>query len=93
MVFISVIRNDMQFVHMEVSVPNHNPFLFTAVYGSPSFKGKQILWTKLRDVDVDVIVPWIVAGDFNSFLTRDEKKGGSNRGSATCRKFGEWPRK
>ena len=30
--------------------------------------------------------------DFNAFLTRDEKKGGSNRGSVPCRKFNEWLR-
>ena len=37
-------------------------------------------------------MPWIVAGDFNAFLTRDEKEGESNRGLTPCKKFGEWLR-
>ena len=90
---ISIIFNDTQFIHMEVFVPKCNIFLFTAVYGSPNFKGRQILWSKLRDLDVDITVPWIVARNFNAFLTRNEKKGGSNRRFAPCRKFGEWLRK
>ena len=89
---ISILRNDSQFVHMLVSTPNCNNFLFTVMYGSPNFKGRQPLWSNLRSLESDNFVPWIVAGDFNAFLTRDEKKRGWNRGSVPCRKFNEWVR-
>ena len=71
---ISILRNDMQFVHMVISSPNRNSFLFTAIYGSPNFRGRQVLWSNLRSLDIDNSVPWIVTRDFNAFLTRDEKK-------------------
>ena len=47
------------------------------------------MWSNLRSLDINNSVPWIVAGDFNVFLTRDEKKGGSNRGFVPYRKFNE----
>ena len=37
---ISILHNDMQFVHMVVSSPSRNSFLFTVVYGSPNFRGR-----------------------------------------------------
>ena len=91
-VAISIIRNDRQFIHLVVSAPNHNNFLFTAVYGSPNFRGRQTLWSNLRGLDIDNVVPWLVTGDFNAFLSRDEKKEGSIRGCMPCKKFNEWLR-
>ena len=41
---------------------------------------------------MDSSMPWITVGDFNVFLTKDEKKGGSSRGSVPCKKFNEWLR-
>ena len=50
------------------------------------------MWSNLRSLESDNSVPWIVAGDFNAFLTRDEKKRGYNRRSVPFRKFNEWVR-
>ena len=49
------------------------------MYGSLNFKGRQALWSNLRSLDSDNSIPWRLVGDFNAFLTRDEKKGGSIR--------------
>ena len=87
---IMICHNNLQFVLMEESSPNRNWFMFTVVYGSPNFRRRQMLWSKLKDLEGYISLPWLVAGDFNAFLTIAEKKGRSSRGSLPCRKFKEW---
>ena len=49
-----------------------------------------MLWSKLKDLEGYNSLPWLAVGDFNAFLTFDEKKEGSSKRSLPCRKFKEW---
>lgn len=42
--------------------------MFTAVYAPYSYTGKNILWNPLREVKDSFDGPWILLGDFNSFV-------------------------
>ena len=73
-VAVLIRQNNLQFVHIEVSSPNRNQFMFTVVYGSPNFKERQTLWSKLKELEGYNCLPWLAARDLNVFLAIDEKK-------------------
>ena len=64
---------------------------FTRVYGSPQAKNWVELWRNLNDIACIVRGPWVVAGDFNSILYKDENSGGSTQ-SSRCKRFRVWIR-
>ena len=77
---------------MEVSYNKSSNFVFTAVYGSLHSSIRSELWNGLRDIAENESKPWLVAEDFNTFLDRNEKSGGSMQGSMGCKKFRAWIR-
>ena len=84
--------NHRQYVHIVVKGPNNYKFCFTAVYGSPQARRRKDLWGGLRNILIGIRDPWIVSGDFNAFLDKAEKRGGSVWNSIGCRKFKAWVR-
>ncbi|KAL7210976.1 hypothetical protein ACSBR2_013959 [Camellia fascicularis] len=51
-------------------------WLFSAIYASPCFNTRKILWENLK-IFADVHnLPWLLMGDFNEVLTSTEKFGG-----------------
>lgn len=60
-------------------------WLFTSVYASPHFQGRQALWRYLDGVQQLSLLPWLVAGDFNEVLYNSERQGSStpSRSSGT----------
>ncbi|RYQ96479.1 hypothetical protein Ahy_B08g092237 [Arachis hypogaea] len=45
---VDVLEHDKQFVHLKVSSNNSNPWLITAVYGSPQRATRRTLWQSLK---------------------------------------------
>lgn len=45
-------------------------------YGSPNDGIREILWSELATIAMSHSEPWLIAGDFNDFLSSDEKSGG-----------------
>ena len=64
-------------IHALVKVPSqsHN-FLLTAIYASPNFNKRKMLWEYLKNLAPSVNLPWVLLGDFNEMLAEDEKMGG-----------------
>ena len=64
-------------IHVLVKVPSqsHN-FLLTAIYASPNFNKRKMLWEYLKILAPSVNLSWFLLGDFNEMLTKDEKMGG-----------------
>ena len=89
---VRIILNHKQYVHKEIIDSIKFNFAFTAVYGSPQSKFRGDLWRDLYAISCNMRIPWIVGGDFNAFLTKNEKCGGSNVSSMGCKKFGMWMR-
>ena len=56
--------------------PSNSNWLFSAVYASPRSAERKILWNNLMQV-VDLHnMPWVLGGDFNEPLLKDDKFGG-----------------
>ena len=56
--------------------PNEShPFLLTAIYASPNFSKRKILWNYLKNFASSVDLPWILLGDFNDMLEENDKIG------------------
>lgn len=86
---VRVIRNHRQYVHLNIWDDYGFNFLFTPVYGSSQAKNRMELWSELSIIAPNVNDPWIVGGDFNAILYKEEKCGGARK-AIGCKKFGAW---
>ena len=66
-----------QEIHVMVKVlPSNFEFICTAVYTSPRFHERCVLWNNLKNVASLHDKPWVIAGDFNEvILEGDEYRG------------------
>lgn len=60
-----------------VMVPNSPTSLISFIYASPYIDIRSVLWSNLKSIAASISVPWLVGGDFNDYLTADEKWGGN----------------
>jgi hypothetical protein len=51
----------------------------TGIYGEPRWEDKYKTWDKLRELNGQHNLPWVVLGDFNEILFSHEKEGGNPR--------------
>ena len=71
------LANTEQENHIVVKVQNSNSnWLFTAVYASPRTAERHILWNNLIKVAELHNMPWVLSGDFNEPLMKEDKFGG-----------------
>ena len=76
-VVVMPLANTEQEIHAIVKVQNSNSsWLFTAVYSSPRFAERFILWNNLIKTAKLHDMPWVLAGDFNEPLSEEDKFGG-----------------
>lgn len=68
---------DAAYVHMEV-LWRHKQIRFhlTMVYAHNAFADRLVLWDKLARLNANVPAAWLMLGDFNNVLHRDERLGG-----------------
>lgn len=67
-----------QEIHAIVQVRSlSQSWLLSAIYGSPRFRERCILWDNLRISSVRHNLPWAVMRDFND-VTREEEKSSGN---------------
>ncbi|XP_057444746.1 uncharacterized protein LOC130736989 [Lotus japonicus] len=84
---VDIISSHRQFVHTRIS-PKDGPSLqVTFVYGSPNCTVRDILWRELRRLASQISGPWLVAGDFNSYLSASNKLGGGPPNLSSMNKF------
>ena len=48
-------------------------FVLTAVYASPQFNKRKRMWQHLEDFVATINRPWVLLGDFNDMLSKDER--------------------
>ena len=53
-------------------------WLISAIYASPRFEERCILWENLKMLANMHDLPWALMGDFNEVLTKEEKSGGNH---------------
>lgn len=68
---ITVINHNAQGVH--ALVDSKTPFFLSAIYASPRFNNRKLLWDNLRDVASNVNMSWLVISDFNDVVCQSEK--------------------
>ncbi|CAL1406506.1 unnamed protein product [Linum trigynum] len=59
----------------------------SAVYGRPNSAGRQDLWAQIRSLRTSTRGPWLLAGDFHSILSPQDRKGGAQFQVARTRAF------
>lgn len=65
-----------QEIHAIISFTSRPSWLLLAVYGSPRFAERRLLWDNLKSVASLHSLPWVIVGDFNEVLIGVDKFGG-----------------
>ena len=79
-----------QEIHVMVKVlPSNFEFICTAVYASPRFHERCVLWNNLKNAASLHDKPWVIAGDFNEVLLEGDKYGGRSISSSWSLLFKE----
>ncbi|XP_062080589.1 uncharacterized protein LOC133785357 [Humulus lupulus] len=69
---INIIKCTSQMIHLGVTTVDHKNFFFvTYVYAFNDEEGRRWLWKDLQDLNIKG--PWIVMGDFNDILAKEER--------------------
>lgn len=87
---IEYITSNTQFIHCRI-VDRRTPAerFITFVYGEPSQHKRTGLWEALTNLAPSILSPWLVIGDFNTFLNEDDKLGGIRPSIPAMQSFGE----
>ena len=71
------IGENSQGVHGVVEACSTNlSYVLSAIYASPSYADRKLLWQDLCNIAGVVKSPWIAIGDFNEIINQGEKFGG-----------------
>lgn len=74
---ISELSSSEQEIHTLVrDLSSNSSWLMSAIYASPRYAERRLLWENLSQVAELHTLPWIIAGDFNEVLTGEDKFGG-----------------
>ncbi|KAL4638398.1 hypothetical protein ACB092_03G143700 [Castanea dentata] len=79
LVQVEALASTEQEIHAIVRVRSQNfNWLINAIYASPRFEERCILWENLKMLADIHDLPWALMGDFNEVLTEEEKSGGNH---------------
>ena len=79
-----------QEIHVMVKVlPSNFEFICTAVYASPRFHKRCVLWNNFKNAASLHDKPWVIVGDFNEVLLEGDKYGGRSISSSRSLVFKE----
>lgn len=74
---VSIMGSTEQEIHAMLEVRNSDrPFLLSAIYASPRFNERKVLWENMEMISEHVLKPWVAFGDFNEVLSEAKKLGG-----------------
>lgn len=86
---IQYIKSSTQMLHVHVKeINSNNWFWFTCVYAEPNYQKRVRLWEDISDLNDIIQGPWLVAGDFNAYLSDSDKMGGACPNRISMRQFG-----
>lgn len=78
LVYVDILATTEQEVHAIIRVRSESlHWLISAIYASPRFMERCILWDNLKMLANLHNLPWALMGDFNEVLSEDEKYGGN----------------
>lgn len=73
---MEVLRNDWQYVIVEIPFKTQQNFVFTIVYASSNSTIRRDLQKALLMVAYQIEAPWLMVGDFNEILNPQERSNG-----------------
>lgn len=75
---VNTIAMTDQLIHVKIDCTGTSTAFFaTFVYGLHSRTDRKPLWDSLIQLGANLMDPWIVMGDFNAYLSPDDKMGGN----------------
>ncbi|XP_030942467.1 uncharacterized protein LOC115967498 [Quercus lobata] len=78
LVHVDVLAATEQEIHAMIQVRSQSfTWLISAIYASPRFEERCMLWNNLRMLANMHDLPWALMGDFNEVLSANEKYGGN----------------
>lgn len=88
MVHVEVLSLIEQEIHALLQVQSlPSSWILSAIYASPKFKNRCILWENLEKVSDHHDLLWILMGDFNEVLEESEKFGGNSLNVRRVREY------
>lgn len=85
---VSYSSSSTQVLLVKIQLQNNDqPFWLSCVYAEPNAYLLQNLWSELITFSTSVSEPWCVIGDFNAYLTCEDKQGGSGPNVRSMRQF------
>ncbi|KAF7812326.1 reverse transcriptase [Senna tora] len=84
---LTVQGSTFQEIHATLEVRDQPLMLISFIYANPLLERRRFVWKNLEDIAVVNSLPWVVCGDFNEMLSRDEKWGGNPASLNRIREF------
>ncbi|XP_028752958.1 uncharacterized protein LOC114712575 [Neltuma alba] len=89
MINVSVIAQNKQYIHCQVTGIGRCTWNLTAIYASPREQERKELWECLRILANRNTGPWLLLGDFNDIRDEKEQRRGGKIDERKCRRFSE----
>lgn len=65
---IQVLYTSNHCILLKVNPRSDNAWLLAVIYASPQERGREALWSELREINNSYSLPWCAIGDFNAVL-------------------------
>ena len=87
-VSVNYLSSSNQVLHAQVRLAdNPRMFCLSCVYAEPQPLLRNELWVNLSQMSSRLTIPWVVMGDFNAYLSCEDKKGGGQPNYHSMRAF------
>ncbi|GLT89654.1 hypothetical protein SLE2022_076310 [Rubroshorea leprosula] len=73
---VSMLERTAQMITVLVKCPHLEPWIFSAVYASPTPSIREQLWNKIEQLDCFDHMPWLLVRDFNQITSSNERLDG-----------------
>lgn len=70
---VVMLECDKRLIDLKVSYGSM-VFFLTCVYGDPVTARRKVVWDRLENIGLLRDEAWVLAGDFNEFMSNEEKK-------------------
>jgi hypothetical protein len=79
--------SDPKYIDVKIIESPKRVWRLTGIYGEPRWEDKYKTWDRLRVLNGNHNLPWVVIGDFNEIAFSHEKYGGNPRPTAFMQAF------
>ncbi|XP_074300776.1 uncharacterized protein LOC141632097 [Silene latifolia] len=87
---VDILDVAIQCIHTKVfDKARRKGFYFTVVYGMNSLGDREPLWQSIKSYHLQLNSPWLLCGDFNAIMERNERIGGAEITNAELRPMAE----